>query len=300
MVTLNSNLSISLNPLIRSLLVLVITLPLQAALPLKVVTWNLEWFPGKRPTASASEAEAHMKATQAALQKINPDIFIGVEVRDWAVFHELVSAVPGLTTNVVSTFIDPETGEIRPQQIGIASKLTCRAADSEAWKANVPNSPRGFAFAALEQKNGSLLMVYGLHLKSNRGDPAEVALMRNDQARQIIAQRPIIEKAFSGKAFADKQIAGWIVTGDLNTNHDGQFSLCKVIEQMTAAGFRNTWADTPQKDRLTWESARESEFKPTTFDYFMTLGLGDLTATMLKSPPEISDHRAIMLMVPQD
>ena len=27
--------------------------------PLKVISWNMEWFPGKRPTASAAEAEAH-------------------------------------------------------------------------------------------------------------------------------------------------------------------------------------------------------------------------------------------------
>lgn len=284
-----------MNHLLRIFLLLAATLPLHAALPLKVVTWNLEWFPGKRPTASANEAAAHMKDAKAALLKINPDIFVGVEVRDWDSFHELVSVIPGLTTHVVSSFIDPETGEIRPQQIGIASKLTCRAADWEPWKANVPNNARGFSFTALEQSNGELLMVYGLHLKSNRGEPAEVALMRNDQATQLLSQRPIIEKAFTGK-----KIAGWIITGDLNTNHDGQFPLCKVIAQMTAAGFRNSWADVPKKDRLTWESARESKFEPTTFDYFMTLGLGDLTATMLKSPAEVSDHRAILLMVPQN
>ncbi len=284
-----------LNLLTRTLLLLALVLPLQAALPLKVVTWNLEWFPGKRPTASAAEAKTHMKDAQAALQKINPDIFIGVEVRDWASFHELVSIIPALTTHVVSSFIDPETAEIRPQQIGIASKLTCRAADWEPWKANIPNQARGFAFTALEQTNAKLLMVYGVHLKSNRGDPAEVALMRNDQAAQLIAQKPVIEKAFTGK-----NIAGWIVTGDFNTNHDNQFPLCKAISEMTAAGFCNTWANTPQQERLTWESARESQFKPTTFDYFMTHGLGNLSATMLKSPAEISDHRAIMLMVPQD
>lgn len=282
----------------RSLLILataiVATASLDAA-PLKVVSWNLEWFPGKRPTASAKEADDHMKDAREALKKINPDVFIAIEVRDWAAFQELVSAVPGLTTHVVSSFVDPETGELRPQQVGIASKLTCRAASWEAWKANVPNISRGFSFAALEKKDGGLLMVYGTHLKSNRGDPAEVAAMRNDQARQLIAQRPIVEKAFTGKT-----IAGWIAGGDFNTNHDGQFPLCKVVEEMTAAGFRNTWADTPQKDRLTWTSRPDSEFKPTTFDYLFTLGLGDLKATMLNTPTDISDHHAIQLTVPQD
>ncbi|MGL4401137.1 MAG: hypothetical protein ACRCXD_14800 [Luteolibacter sp.] len=263
------------------------------AAPLKVVTWNLEWFPGKRPTTSEREAKDHMKDARAALLKINPDIFIGVEIRDWAAFDELVSAVPGLNNHVVSSFVDPESGEIRPQQIGIASKLTCRAASWEPWKANVPNNSRGFTFAALEKEDGDLLMVYGVHLKSNRGEPADVAAMRLDQTQQLIAQRPVVEKAFLGR-----KIAGWIATGDFNTNHDDQFPLCKVVTEMTAAGFYNTWADTPKKDRLTWISRPDSEFEPTTFDYFFTLGLGNLKATLLKSPEEISDHRAILLTIP--
>jgi hypothetical protein len=100
------------------------------------------------------------------------------------------------------------------------------------------------------------------------------------------------------KAFLGRKIAGWIATGDFNTNHDGQFPLCKVVEEMTSAGFRNTWADTPKKERLTWMSRPDSKFEPTTFDYFFTLGLGDLKATLLKTPEDISDHRAIQLVVP--
>ena len=267
---------------------------LVAAEALKVVSWNLEWFPGKRPTASAAEADQHMKLAKEALREINPDIFVGVEVRDWAAFQELVAAVPGLTNHVVSSFIDPETGEIRPQQIGIASKLTCRAAGWEPWKANVPNPHRGFSFAALEDKSGGLLMIYGNHFKSNRGDPAEVAAMRNDQAKQLIAQRTIMEKAFTGKT-----ISGWILAGDFNTNQDNQFPECHVVADLVAAGFRNTWADTPLEKRLTWRSEPKSQFKPTTFDYFFTLGLGDLSATMLDSSPEVSDHHAIQLLIPQ-
>jgi endonuclease/exonuclease/phosphatase family metal-dependent hydrolase len=283
-----------LKTFIHSLL-LAVSFATTYAAPLKIVTWNLEWFPGKRPTASAGEVDKHMKHAREALQKINPDVFIGVEIRDWAAFDELVSAVPGLNNHVVSSFVDPETGEIRPQQVGIASKLTCRAASWEPWKANVPKTSRGFSFAALEEQDGDLLMVYGTHLKSNGGEPADVAAMRLDQTKQLIAQRAVVEKAFQGR-----KICGWIATGDFNTNHDGQFPLCKVVEEMTAAGFRNTWADTPKKDRLTWINRPDSKFEPTTFDYFFTLGLGDLKATLLKTPEDISDHRAIQIIVPQD
>ena len=277
------------------LALLVLATALQAAEPLKVISWNIEWFPGHRPTSSAAEADAHMKASQAALKELNPDVFIGLEIRDWSAFQELVSAVPGLTTHAVSHFTDPTTGEVRPQQIGIASRLTCRAATSEIWKANVPNTSRGFTFAALEQKNGELLMVYGHHLKSNHGDPAEVALIRQDQTKQLITHRTTVEKAF-----AEKKIAGWIQAGDFNTNHDGQFPLCTVVKEMTTAGYHNSWALTPQSERLTWRGDSSDRYKPTTFDYIFTLGLGTPEAKILETSRAISDHHAISITLPQE
>ena len=56
---------------------------------IKTVSWNMEWFPGKRPTASSSEIAIHLKAGQNALKEMNPDVFIGVEITDWNAFHEL-------------------------------------------------------------------------------------------------------------------------------------------------------------------------------------------------------------------
>ena len=237
-----------------------------------------------------------MRLAREELKRLNPDVFVATEVRDWAAFDELISVLPKLNTHVVSSFVDPETGEIRPQQIGIASKLTCRAASWEPWKANVPNTPRGFSFAALETPEGQLLMVYGNHFKSNRGAgdeiAREVAAMRNDQAKQLIEHRAVVEKSFFGR-----KISGWIAAGDFNTNHDGQFPLCNAIKLLTDAGYHNTWADVPKSERLTWQAKEGSPFQSTTFDYFFTLGLGNPKAVEIKTPVEISDHRAIGLIV---
>lgn len=40
--------------------------------------------------------------------------------------------------------------------------------------------------------------------------------------------------------------------------------------------------------------------EPITFDLFLTLALGDLKATLLETSEDISDHRAIQIIVPQD
>ena len=267
-----------------------------AAADLKFVVWNIEWFPGLRPTASAEEAAAHMKACQAELVKMDPDIFVAEEIHDWAAFNELVSAVPGLTTHVVSSFTDPNTGELRPQQIGIASKLPCHGAWWEPWKANVPNISRGFSFAALGAPDG-LLMVYGNHLKSNGGSERPgvakaIAQMRAEQANQLLAHRKQIQAAFK-----NQKISGWIAAGDFNTNHDRQFPLCKVAELMTKGGYTNTWAHTPKEKRLTWRSEPDGRFEPTTFDYIFTAGIKPAEAFIIEVPRELSDHYPVGLTI---
>ena len=267
--------------------------------PLKVISWNMEWFPGKRPTASAAEADAHMKAGQEALKSLNPDIFIGVEITDWDAFHQLCSVVPGLTVHVVSTFTDPLTGEVRPQQIGIASKLKCHGAWWAAWKANMPNISRGFSFAALESPDGGgLIMVYGNHLKSNRGsDKAEgaknVGSMRDEQAAQLLQHMKDMTVAYT-----KHPIRGWLAAGDFNTNHDGQFPECHAVEILTKGGLYNTWLGVPKEKRLTWHDYPGGKFDPTTFDYIFTKGFGELTASTPMADEKVSDHLPVQLLLP--
>ena len=266
---------------------------------IKTVSWNMEWFPGKRPTASSSEIAIHLKAGQNALKEMNPDVFIGVEITDWNAFHELCSVVPGLVVHVVSSFVDPQTGEIRPQQIGIASKLKCQGAWWEAWKANVPNISRGFSFAALEDPSGNgLIMVYGNHLKSNRGsDDAggakSVGTMRDEQARQLLHH---IKEMTA--AYGNRPIRGWLAGGDFNTNHDAQFPECHVVDILTKGGFYNTWLGVPRDKRLTWTTEPGGRFEPTTFDYIFAKGFGEPTATALVSDPGVSDHLPVQLLLP--
>ncbi len=266
----------------------------------RLVCWNIEWFPGLRPTAPAEDADAHMKACQDALREIDPDIFVVQEVRDWDAFHELVSVVPGLTVHVTSSFRDTQTGAIRPQQVGIASKWKCRGAWWQHWEANHPNLSRGFAFAALEHPDGGLLMVYGNHLKSNGGSHTpegeqNVADIRAEQTRQLLAHREEARAAYHGQ-----EIFGWVASGDFNTNHDNQFPLCQVVKMMTDGGYFNTWSGVPREDRLTWRSdpvVEKRRFEPTTFDYIFTQGLKENQAGIIEVPRELSDHYPIQLIV---
>ena len=261
---------------------------------LTVVSWNLEWFPGHRANSTPAEEKIHMKAAREALKQLNPDIFIGIEIKDEDSFKKLVSVIPGLKVYVVSNF-RVSNNQKGLQQIGIASKWPAQSAWSEPWINVVNKLPRGFSFTALENTNThKFLMVYGLHLKSNlnRGkgeqEDQENRALRNESARQLIIHTESMEKIYR-----KENIEGWIIGGDFNTNDDGQFTNDHVIVNFAEAGFWDTWNNIPKEKRLTWNG--KGRYKPTTFDYILLKGLGRPSAELRPEFQDVSDHLPVVV-----
>jgi hypothetical protein len=148
---------------------------------LRVVSWNIEWFPGQRPEATAEESAKQMAAAKIALAELKPDVLLLQEIRDWKSAEELCSVIPGLQVHVASSF-----GE-RPQNQIVASTLPADSAWSDTWKQGPIAPPRGYSFAALQLPGGRFLLSYSLHLKSNRGELSENVAMRQEAARQLLA-----------------------------------------------------------------------------------------------------------------
>ncbi|TVP80355.1 MAG: endonuclease/exonuclease/phosphatase family protein [Puniceicoccaceae bacterium] len=111
---------------------------------LRIVSWNIEWYPGKRRFARSAEMRAHAALVKEELAKINPDIFLAQEMRDWQSFAELTDVVPDLRPAVLSAFVSRHDGSYWRQQIGIASKLPVTAAWSEPWAESEPTPPARF------------------------------------------------------------------------------------------------------------------------------------------------------------
>ena len=268
--------------------------------PLKALTWNIEWFPGGRPKAKQSEKDKQFAAVQTELAKAKPDIFIAQEVSDEEAFKKLVATMPGMKVDVLSRFPEPDSDKIGLQQCAIASNLKADSAFFEPFKptVNLPNLRRGFAFAALQHPDGGLIMVYSVHLKSNRGSDTpegeqDVANTRAESVRQILAHKSEMEKRYAGR-----EVLGWMVAGDFNTNHDGQFPKCTAIADIVKAGFHNTWDKTPKEQRLTWHNSPwDKKFKPTTFDYMLTVGFKETEAKAITASRDTSDHDPMLLML---
>lgn len=268
---------------------------------LKAVSWNIEWFPGGRPNANQKEQTAQIKGVSKILAELDPDIFLAQEITDEKAFKKVLAVVPGLKLHAISKFPRRSEGKSPSQQCAIASKLKANSAWFETFKPseNLPNLSRGFAFAALEHPDGGLMMFYSVHLKSNHGSDTpegekNVADTRAEAVKQIIAHKKEMEKKFK-----DEKILGWVVAGDFNTNHDKQFPMCTAVKDMVAAGFHNTWDETPRKERLTWRNRPwDKRFKPTTFDYILTSGFKETQAKMIPGiPVETSDHAAVKIIL---
>jgi endonuclease/exonuclease/phosphatase family metal-dependent hydrolase len=259
--------------------------PADSSRTISVVAWNIEWYPGKSIRASAAQRESHKEIVKAELEKLNPDIFLGQEIRSWNDFIDLCRAVPDLQAAAVSRFLHRE--DVGLQQTAIASKLPAVSVWFDNWRPAKDQPPRGYTAAVLQiPGTDKLLLVYSLHLKSNLArrpeDEQANYRQREESVRQLLAHIQRMEnEAFKGK------IAAVIVGGDFNTNHDEQFG-DNVVKMMTDAGFANTWGATPRKDRHTWRG--NDRFEPTTFDYVFVRGLKSSTAQLVEVSDDTSDH----------
>ena len=268
-------------PKFLTVALLLLTLAFAQAENIRVVTWNLEWFPGKKQNATPEQQANHMKAAQDALLQLKPDILIVEEVRDWQAVEELVSVIPCLKVNAVSHFN-------LPQNQGIASRYLADSAWSEDWKRNGHDTPpRGYVFAALQLPDGKLLLTYALHLKSNRDGIAPNIPKREESARQLLAHVDNMVKLYGKRG-----PVAVIIGGDFNTSPDPEFQGEKTFEIIKGAGMDWTFEGLPLSDRISHPGS--GKFSDADFDHIFTAGLGKHRAAVA-AIVGVSDHKPVVL-----
>lgn len=248
----------------------------------RLVTWNLEWFPGKKPAASQEERDKHFLEVAAVLPQFRADIIVLQEVRNDDAAQRLAKLLPGFSVHVTSRFKDTFTNTIGEQQITILSRFKADSAWSESWKRGWANAPRGYAYAKLLVA-GKPLHVYGLHLKSNLGNPVENASKREDAMEQLIAHAK--EQA--------KPEEGVVVVGDFNTSKE-QVSLAgdTTLKKIESAGFFWTFEGIPLEHRITIPG--KGRYPDACFDHIYVRDLGKPAASVLKDTPG-SDHLPVVV-----
>lgn len=263
------------------------TSPPNESTAITVSFWNIQWFPGRRPNASPTEEARQTESVHRDVAAF-PSAVIGMEeVRDWQHAQLAVRPLAGFKIDVCSNF-PPREGQTDAQQVAIASRLTPMSAWSEPWKpGGAITPPRGFAFAAYELAPKQMLLVYALHLKSNRGEIHEDIRIREASMRQLISHMAAMKTAY------DKiGSLAWVVGGDFNTApDDSRFAGETTSRDLLGSGFDWAWKNVAFADRITMPPDRR--FPAACFDQIFYRGATLSKAWVAATSPKSSDHRAV-------
>jgi endonuclease/exonuclease/phosphatase (EEP) superfamily protein YafD len=253
-----------------------------------VAFWNIQWFPGRQPDSSLSGQTSQINSVHADMNQLRAADVVGMEeVRDFTQAGVAVQPLRGFKVDVCANF-PPREGQNVAQETAIASRFTALSAWAEEWKHAEPvTPPRGFSFAAYEVAPRQLLMVYALHLKSNRGDIHENVSMRQESMRQLRSHIDAMEKAY-----ANLGTLSWIVGGDFNTSfEDRQYASETTLRSLIEGGFAWCWQNVPASTRVTLPPS--GAFPPACFDHIFYRGATLKRAWVVPTLPQSSDHRAV-------
>lgn len=257
----------------------------------RVAFWNIQWFPGRHPFATASSERAQTASVHRDMRKINVDVLGMEEVRDFSKATTAIEPLAGMKVDVVSNF-SPREGQDVSQQVAIASRFQPLSAWIETWKPNgalIP--PRGFAFAAYEITPHQILLVYAVHLKSNRGEVSEDIAIREESMRQLTAHMHAMNDAY-GKLGTVSCIVG----GDFNTApDDSRFAGEKTTRLLRDNGFSWCWQDIPFSRRISLPA--DKLFPAACFDHIFVRNGKFTSARAIEMSRRSSDHNAIFAEV---
>jgi endonuclease/exonuclease/phosphatase (EEP) superfamily protein YafD len=261
--------------------------PVAPATAITVTFWNVQWFPGRRPNASRAEENRQIRAVHGDLAPLHSDLIALEEVRDLEHAALAVKSLRGFKVDVCSSF-PPREGQREAQQVAIASRLQPLSAWAELWQPGVAiTPPRGFAFAAYQLSPRQLLLVYVLHLKSNRGEIHEDMRIREESMQQLLSHMKAMNNAYNKLGALT-----WIVGGDFNTTPDEpRFASEKTVLNLRADGFRWSWEGIPFASRITVPA--DMRYPAASFDQIFYRGATLTKAWVGNTSPQSSDHRAV-------
>ena len=170
-----------------------------------IMSWNLQWFPGRYPKPTEEQKIKHMEAARKVLSENPVDVICFQEISNADAMKDLIGDLPDYKMHVISNF----EGNL---QVGIASSIEPVAGYQEEFHPGEVDPPRGFAFAAYKEGNNYTL-VYCVHLKSNWGEDEKNFPKRAESARQLVAHSEKVSKDFKAQGAEKIKI---IFSGDFN------------------------------------------------------------------------------------
>lgn len=262
----------------------------------RVMSWNVHDFPSGVYNLRKPEVEpARIAAVASVIRESSPDIVLLQEVRDEESTRNLADALKPLEYHSLtcSAFAD-QSGVPTFQQLGILARANTTNAGWERWHSvGLVDPPRGFSWAVITVSESGVL-VYSVHLKSNRaqgGDAIREAQL-NILKRELAIDQLV--RHAEGMLKSDPGIKCVIVAGDLNTNSDNPLFVSeRTLDTLRAEGYVDALRNAPRTQRITWPA--KGAYEDATFDYIFYKGAAATGRTVvLHTDPTVSDHRPVL------
>ena len=234
----------------------------QAAEPvesIEVVSWNLQFFPGRVKAPTAEEEEVHLVAVREEVKKLKADVFCFLEMKTRGGVEDLVSVLPGFEVRVCSEF--PELYGA-PLQMGIASYLKPVAEGWKLYEKTEAEPPFGMAHAVFELGDEHLLVAV-VHLQANVGGVEETIPGREDGARQALV---MIEEILEQLRERGIEKVSTMICGDYNMEPgEGRWGEDGTDEILKDGGYAWGFDGVPFEERITWLSS--GKYPDASFDH---------------------------------
>lgn len=239
---------------------------------IRVATYNIEHFTDARddgPDRTPEQFIAQAQGAAAIIAEANPDILLVQEVENARVLIYLNEQLPHPYDYIYVTDLRRSSGPRDSLNLGLLSRLRPRQVRQLGFH-DLPGSAspaRGSLAATFFLADGSSLMTYNIHLKSNFGDAAR------NQTQRGVALHLIGADAVTETYRNQPRPTSTLVLGDTNVDPDTpQFADDPSLDPLIG-GFADLWRGRPIEERTTIPTREAGEtgdplmvFPPSAFD----------------------------------
>jgi len=197
---------------------------------LRVTTWNLQ-------PAALEAKETPLPEIAGVLKRLEPDVILLQEVRDWRSCELLAQSLKPANYRVLicSAFAAPRTGVGIQRQVAVLAKRGAYLAWSQPWHVEPGAAiPGGFAFAAIE--------IRGQRLAFFSVAPADAAA----SARQVL------EQVASVRNWTTNRVQLFVVGATFDGgSSDWPVAQSGMLRLFEGAGFGDVFLEAPAAERIT-------------------------------------------------
>ena len=223
-----------------------------AAVPerLRVATYNLEHFTdGRRdePERTPEVFVTHARAAAAIIAEADPDVLVLQEIENGRTLEFLNDQFELPYAYIYISKLRQTSGENERLNLALLSRLRPRNVRQLGFVqlGGKSRPTRGALAAEFDLGDGSRLLVYDVHLKSNYGE------MPRNQAQRAIALHHVAADAVAEKLQNDPDPTSVLILGDTNVDPDNEAFAADPSLDPLAGGYRDLWRGRPIAERTT-------------------------------------------------